>query len=254
MLIGRSESTAIDDAVGELEPKELRRAAKAFRKLDDDQNGYLDFEEFKELLHAAELAGGRSWDKASAKRLFDKSDLNKDGRLDFNEYVIMKQRSVNTDARRRTLTIATRVATAAAAARSGTDSALPEFIVKRREDAARRDSVVAEERAAAAERQKKRFTAHDLLGSLTDDEVEVLIELCGGAAASVEPHAADAQFSLLEMRVGKMFDAAEIGEVIERAAAKAKDGRVYVALLVEEIEALRAAASPRPDQRRASMR
>ena len=43
-------------------------------------------------------------------------------------------------------------------------------------------------------------------------------------------------------------------EVIERAAAKAKDGRVYVALLVEEIEALRAAASPRPDQRRASMR
>ena len=161
---------------------------------------------------------------------------------------------MNTDARRRTLTIATRVATAAAAARSGTDSALPEFIVKRREDAARRDSVVAEERAAAAERQKKRFTAHDLLGSLTDDEVEVLVELCGGAAASVEPHAADAQFSLLEMRVGKMFDAAEIGEVIERAAAKAKDGRVYVALLVEEIEALRAAASPRPDQRRASMR
>ena len=131
---------------------------------------------------------------------------------------------------------------------------LPEFIVKRREDAARRDSMVAEERAAAAERQKKRFTAHDLLGSLTDDEVEVLIELCGGAAASVEPHAADAQFSLLEMRIGKMFDAAEVGEVIERAAAKAKDDRVYVALLVEEIEALRAAASPRPDQRRASMR
>ena len=162
----------------------------------------------------------------------------------------MKQRSVNTDARRRTLTIATRVATAAAAARSGTDSSLPEFIVKRREDAARRDSVVAEERAAAAERQKKRFTAHDLLGSLTDDEVEVLVELCGGAAASVEPHAADAQFSLLEMRVGKMFDAAEVGEVIER---RRRRRRIECTSRSRSRRLKRAAASPRPDVRRASL-
>ena len=84
--------------------------------------------------------------------------------------------------------------------------------------------MVAEERAAAAERQKKRFTA--VARPLTDDEVEVLVELCGGAAASVEPHAADAQFSLLEMRVRKMFDAAEIGEVIGERRRRRRTARV----------------------------
>ena len=196
MLIGRSESTAIDDAVGELEPKGCavqRRRSEARRR----PNGYLDFRSSR--ASARGRAGGRAlWDKASAKRLFDKSDLNKDGRLDFNEYVIeaaigehgrAPPHADDRDARR----------DGGGGGAAAPTRRSPSLFKRRVWRGATRWWPRSAPPPPSARRSASRRT---MLGSLTDDEVEVLIELCGGAAASVEPHAADAQFSLLEMRVG----------------------------------------------------
>jgi hypothetical protein len=68
-----------------LTPKELESYENTFMELDFDLGGTLDKDEFKVLM----IMMGEKLDKDELEEAYEAADLNKDGFIDFREFVVM---------------------------------------------------------------------------------------------------------------------------------------------------------------------
>lgn len=56
---------------------------KSFKKFDQDGNGYIDKDELRRVL----CGNGRKMSEAEAETLFNEADVDRDGRLSYDEFV-----------------------------------------------------------------------------------------------------------------------------------------------------------------------
>ena len=66
---------------------QIQKYAQLFESIDDDGNGGISMEEFKQAL----LALNRYQNDKQAKKLFEYADMDKSGTIDFNEFVRLVQ-------------------------------------------------------------------------------------------------------------------------------------------------------------------
>ena len=75
----------------------MAAAALAFESFDRDRSGMLDFAEFQQLILGLTMVnemGLAALPPAKLERMFQKADLNRDGRVDFNEFVAMRRKKL----------------------------------------------------------------------------------------------------------------------------------------------------------------
>ena len=258
MILARSSSRELRDEVSNPDDPEIQAAAIAFAALDHDANGMLCFDEFEQLVVGTSMASSaidKSVSRERMKGMWVKADINRDERVDFNEFVIM---------RRRAMQRATREAQKAerhgahshhgsrrshgarsSSTRSDDGEPVPEtgvWVEVLREEQRKGEARYA---AAVKEHEKmvqKRFSMSDALADLTEDELLLLeAEVLTEFPTQLSAHAIEACLTSLGMRVGKMFDKDAIERFIATLLLASGEQKVAPAALMAALKAERTA-------------
>ena len=243
-IIARSVSREIQDELSDPNDPEVLAAAVAFAAIDYDANGMLDLDEFEQLVVGTVMgssANDDSTDRAKMKKMFDRADLNHDERIDFNEFLILRKRTLKHVAKQERYV-----------ARQEKKSPQKASAQRSRGDSRRRGSRGGESRRGGSEHSdyeegpqvgewvqavrnehrkeqeryeiavkeheemvERRFTLSDALADLSDAELLVLEgEVLPGFPPQLSAAACSSALSMLGMRVGKMFEQEDIDRLV----------------------------------------
>jgi len=208
----------------------LAEAAAKFGALDVDRNGSLDRDEFAQLLIGHDLVHGGHHTHKQARAMFDAADRNGDGRIDFNEFLLMRE-----VAARKRLALKDGGAGAGAArgrrSRSrrgggaeggGADGGAPPVgenpswvDAARAVHRARNEQKVAD--AHEADRLvRTRLDTSDSVYDLADDELDALCAMLGGEGSLHDAGACASYVGLLGLRLGRAFSDDEVAALLGR--------------------------------------
>ncbi|XP_002740370.1 calmodulin, striated muscle-like [Saccoglossus kowalevskii] len=84
--MGCVESSNDDDWVPDLSPQEEKEILAAFRMIDTDNSGYITFDELKVAMKDCTKA---DYTEERVARMMRVADKNRDGRINYSEYVKM---------------------------------------------------------------------------------------------------------------------------------------------------------------------
>ena len=268
LLIDSSKSRAVDDVVGEravaLARPEVREAAAAFLALDADRNGLLSLDEFEQLILGRAMedtAAAGLFSHAKMRKMFDHADVNKDGLVDFNEFVRMrmraerrqasaspsKHRTSHAEGHRHVGGAREHVDTSTGTAHEEPHARGKAQRAKRAKRASREADRAAEvgswveevrvlqkkgeddyNRAVAQHAQmvERRFGAGDALADLDADELLILeTELLTEFPPSLSAAACASCLSLLALRLGKLFAPNDVDALIGRVLGDGSNSR-----------------------------
>lgn len=252
MLIDLSSaSRALDDRLADPKTAEVQAAAQAFAAIDDDRNGMLEFAEFEQLLlaHSMAYTESEALSSTKVKRMFDKADLNGDGLVDFNEFLVMRERSTGKALKQQMKDA--KYESKHGLARGGklghhgrgrhghgkrghkhatpglaedddesSAAAVGEWVLAVREVEAEKAERRRQEKAAHDEMLARRFGVSDSVYALSKQELEILEgELLKQFPSELSETTAEGCLNMLAMRVGKMFDATEIQQCLRSLVA-----------------------------------
>jgi hypothetical protein len=277
MIIEMSASRDVQDAVGDPEDFQVIAAARAFLLYDADWNGTLARDEFKDLMDNHSMVSGSVHKKGVVDKMFDKADLNRDGQIDFNEFVLLRERlqlkremktakslwSVGTEK------AAERVTAAADALANAEEAEGPTSIVQiafrpKWIDKAKRMQADAEERAEELKKHallqlEESLSAFDAVDAIDDHDLSLLTALCGGAAALLTVDDALDYTRALGLRLGRLFSGDDVRDAVEtllkiqkyeldRGPADPSNPTVSAGELVEHLKERRHAKQQRADK------
>ena len=229
MIIEMSASREVQDAVGDPEDFQVIAAARAFLLYDADWNGSLTRDEFQDLMDNHSMVSGSVHKKGVVDKMFDKADLNRDGQIDFNEFVLLRERmqlkremktakslwSVGTE----------KAAERVAAAREAEEAEGPTSIVQiafrpKWIDEAKRNQAEAEARADEFKKHallqlEESVSAFDAIDAIDDHDLGLLTRLCGGPAAPLTIDDALDYTRVLGLRLGRLFSGDDVRDAVE---------------------------------------
>ena len=148
--------------------------------------------------------------------MFEAADLNKDGSIDFNEFLIMRRRAGRSrEAKDRAAQGVRRRADSYEAEHAALVEN-PKWVEAAREVERARKEAAAEARKQAERVLRTRLDVTDSVYELDDDELRTLEEMLGGKKALVDGETVHANLGMLGIRLGKLFSDAEIRALVAR--------------------------------------
>ena len=214
-------------------PEDVLQAAAAFVAMEgDERNALLTLDQFETALVGHSMAAGDA-EAATVKRvrqMFAKADLNKDGFVDFNEFVAMRR--LTQEHHRKLEGKHSHEPSYKAKGTGGTS--LPQAEVgswvkcvlteKEVEGANERRA-----KEAQAHTLAKRVAVDDSLQDLSADDLQTLREEILTTSARLDAGACRVTLGMLAMRVGKMFTPAEVDSFVNELVRARGDGSGRIA-------------------------
>ena len=201
---------------------EVLEAAAAFRAMETEGNAVLTLEQFETALvgHAMSSGGDQALSLRKVRRMFDTADLNRDGLVDFNEFLAMRRRAQRQLRRREKHAGKTQAATMVGTVGTGQAAAtaapwLKAARVVQLEEEERWREVCSKEQA----RIEARFNVTDSLADLDADELllletELIVNGSAAAGSLLDGEACRSALEGLALRLGKIFDTVEVEALI----------------------------------------
>eukprot|EP00900_Chrysochromulina_parva_P013660 jgi/Chrpa1/22295/Chrysochromulina_OHIO_Genome00009026-RA len=214
-------------------PEDVLQAAAAFVAMEgDERNALLTLDQFETALVGHSMAAGDA-EAATVKRvrqMFAKADLNKDGFVDFNEFVAMRR--LTQEHHRKLEGKHSHEPSHKAKGTGGTS--LPQAEV----GSWVKCVLTEKEVEGANERRAKEAQAHtlaqrvavdDSLQDLSADDLQTLREEILTTSARLDAGACRVTLGMLAMRVGKMFTPAEVDSFVNELVRARGDGSGRIA-------------------------
>jgi hypothetical protein len=214
-------------------PEDVLQAAAAFVAMEgDERNALLTLDQFETALVGHSMAAGDA-EAATVKRvrqMFAKADLNKDGFVDFNEFVAMRR--LTQKHHRKLEGKHSHEPSHKAKGTGGTSLPQAEVGSWVKCVLMEKDVEGANERRAKeaqAHTLAKRVAVDDSLQDLSADDLQTLREEILTTSARLDAGACRVTLGMLAMRVGKMFTPAEVDSFVNELVRARGDGSGRIA-------------------------